>query len=385
MMAGMTNFFGILLQMCLFLLHVNLPASSALRIDESGYIVYCPCMGRFGNQAEQFLGSLSFAKSINRTFVIPPWVEYKPYVEGSLRVSYDTYFQVEPLKQFHRVITMEQFMEKLAPKIWPPSQRISFCYMSRASEGSNCNAKEGNPFGPFWDHFNVDFVGSEFHNPLSFDITSGETKLWKQRYPASKYPVLAFVGAPGPFPATESSLGVQRFIRWSDKIEAKAEKFIKSKIPERPFIGIHLRNGVDWRSACSHVKETPQMFASAQCTGYHNENGLLTEEVCYPSDSTVVKQVKNEVKRLNAKTVFVATDDRDLIKEMSKVMKKVKFVRAYPSDPHLDLAILSKADHYIGNCVSTFSAFAKRYRDTLGKTSSFWAFKYHSDKKNTEL
>lgn len=41
-----------------------------------------------------------------------------------VQVPFDKYFKVHSLAEFHKVMTMELFMEHLAPTVWPPGERI---------------------------------------------------------------------------------------------------------------------------------------------------------------------------------------------------------------------------------------------------------------------
>lgn len=128
--------------------------------------------------------------------MLPPWVEYRYGELKSIQVPFDTYFNIEPLNQYVPVITMSDFMKDIAPVIWPPQERISFCYTQRIGEIDNsCNAKSGNPFGPFWDTFDIDFVKSEFYGPLNYDAHNIKMmEYWTQKYPSEQWPVLAFTG-----------------------------------------------------------------------------------------------------------------------------------------------------------------------------------------------
>lgn len=79
-------------------------------------------------------------------------------------------------------------MGQLAPNIWPPEKRIAFCFSTRGTS-HGCNAKEGNPFGPFWDTFDVDFVGSEFYGPLHYDVYHHDmADKWNKQYTPEEWP-----------------------------------------------------------------------------------------------------------------------------------------------------------------------------------------------------
>lgn len=52
-------------------------------------------LGRLGNQADHFLGALGFAKGLNRTLVLPPWVEYRYGEPRSVRVFRNIHPSIE--------------------------------------------------------------------------------------------------------------------------------------------------------------------------------------------------------------------------------------------------------------------------------------------------
>jgi len=352
---------------------------TAIKQDPKGYVVYCPCMGRFGNQMDHFLGSLGFAKNLDRTLVIPPWIEYLPGRSTTKHVPYKKYFKLEPLSSYHRVIDMETFMKELAPKVWPEKERSILCYVARnGPEKNSCNAKDGSPFGPFWDNFKIDFVKSEFYGPNMFFNTesSQEKSKWLKKFPSDKYPVLAFTGAPAQFPVIKNFIPNQKYVEFSDEISKLAQDFI-DKYLERPYIGVHLRNDIDFKNACEHVEDGgSNFFSSAQCLGYNQQHGKITKELCFPSKKTILNQVEKAVKRTKAKSLFVAADKDHMINDFKKQLKqyKVNVVKYKSNHPQVDLAILSSSDLYIANCVSSFSAFTVRHRSVRNLPTEFWAF-----------
>lgn len=131
----------------------------------------------------------------------------------------------------------------------------AFCYAPRFNS-NGCNAKEGNPFGPYWDKFGVNFDQDIFYGPLGHDPDfRDDAENWHKKYPANEYPVLAFTGAPGAFPVLEKHVPLQKYLKWSDNINKKADSFINSfrENKNETLLGIHLRNGVDFVRIIFHI------------------------------------------------------------------------------------------------------------------------------------
>ena len=363
-------------------------AQSADCLDSNsvGYVMYCPCMGRFGNQAEHFLGALAFTKGLNRTLVVPPWVEYPPGRLKSHQEPYSSYFKLSALEAYLPVISMEKFMSSHSETIWPSGHRDVLCYQARG-DSPGCNAKEGNPFGPFWDTFNIDFDGSQFFGPLSFDTKQANVaNQWNTRFPKNKYPVLPFTGAPAAFPVLSENGKLTKYMEWSEAFDNTANSYINNEMAGEEFLGVHIRSGVDWERACNSLISggsiERNMFGSQQCLGPRMENGrYLTHELCYPPSLTYEKQLKKTLEKTGVNHLFIATDKPAMLENLKNKLKKsnpdVKVLWRVDAKPHVDLAILTKAKHFIGNCVSTFSAFVTRYRLTRGThlPNTFWAFK----------
>ncbi len=334
-----------------------------------GYLLYCPCMGRLGNQVAQLVGTLEVARASGRTLVLPPFIDYRR--SGTYFRPFGEIFDVETVRQLVPAVTMEEFLSDpdLETK-WPAAERRLYC--PRRDDSGKCKMPAGNPHKTFWDHFGIEFTGS-------LATASSSAKLVAD-LAAAEHPVIALGGPPGRFPVAPENRHLQRHLVWNDEIRQRGEDFIAEHLP-RPFLAVHLRNGDDWKSACRVGEggpEQPQYMSSPQCGLVRPQAGAsaanVPERVCYPDPAEAVRAIQAAQKRFGPfRAVFIGTDRHDYREQIeAAVGPDVKVVRG--DTPTLDLTVFGQADLLIANCVSSFSALAVRERQVHGRPSVFFGF-----------
>ncbi|XP_038060600.1 GDP-fucose protein O-fucosyltransferase 1-like isoform X2 [Patiria miniata] len=349
-----------------------------------GYMMYCPCSGRYGNQLEQFIGSLLFASKLGRVLVIPPFIMYPNALEAVPKNAYvqvDEYFDLDEIKKFYPdVITMEDFMTELAPLYWNEGNRVAYCSNGLADNNGGKCTRDGNPFRTFWQDQGIEFDDSEVWTNLYFNVEhAGVAEHWKEVYPASEHPVMALVTAPVINPISTAVEGLQHYLTFKDHIRQPAEEFIEKNL-EKPFWGLHLRNGADWSRTCELLGtgDFPYLLSSRQCTG--KEGDSVTREMCLQSEEQVIADIRYQLQlaeednRELPKSIFVATDHVAMEEDLQAAFPDIKIVTWGPDLDQMDLYVLGQADDVILNCVSAFSAFVKRDRDVNGKLVAFFGY-----------
>ncbi|XP_001199864.2 GDP-fucose protein O-fucosyltransferase 1 isoform X2 [Strongylocentrotus purpuratus] len=341
-----------------------------LEWDPKGYVLYCPCSGRFSNQAELLLGSLFFAKTLDRVLVLPPFIDYQHAVgqrKDNLYVPVTEYFDLNALREYYAdIVTFEDFMYELAPTHWPLDERVAYC-SSKAAEGNNdvCPRK-GNPFSTFWEAQNVEFTRSEiWSGDLHYNVEYEPWRvMWTETFPPSEHPVLAFMNAPTSTPLPLEKNYLHKYFKWSADIENEGNTYITDNI-ERPYVGLHLRNGADWARTCDLADGTmPRLLSSHQCLGVHpTSTTTVHRQLCMQSEELVSEEVRALLEEKETRTIFIATDHVSMQDDLQRDFPDLNVVTMDPERPQLDMYVLGEADHFIGNCISAFTAFVRRHRD----------------------
>lgn len=363
--------------------------SPAVSRDPNGYLLYCPCIGEFGQQTGDLLNALAFSKGINRTLVVPPWLIYK-FDANSVHVPYDRWFSLVELKKYHKVILFKYFMEKMADSIWPQDNRTGYC---RVFTDGNCEMVYGNPFGTFWRMHNIVFTEFKLHDNKKWDtaFNPAAASHWLSRYPPS-VPVLALRRPPGRETTSAKSVEeLQRYVEFSPEInKATADLLKKRKVDVNNTLAVQLFSGQVMKEICKYNDsfQFGDFFSSAQCTGVglplYNQT-KFTDEMCNPSENVIVRMISKYLNETKATTLFVSTDDEsdrnvtNIIRAIRTsfgnkitVWTRINYILRNHTNLVIDLAIMSKAKFFIGNCVNSYSSFVRRRRQISGMPFAFF-------------
>ena len=126
--------------------------------------MFCPNMGRYGNQLDQYVSMIHLSTSIDRQFILGPLIFY----EGlSIElIPFASVFNISELRQQYAVVEMSQVDTSKLTTISCPRLAMEHGGVSCLNCGNSqvgCRL-EGNPNEPYWSRLGFNFESS-------FDVT----------------------------------------------------------------------------------------------------------------------------------------------------------------------------------------------------------------------
>ena len=170
-------------------------------------------MGRYGNQIDQLLGSLHFAKRTGRIFVAPPLVNWGAHKrKGNYFLEFQDVFNISALNKYHPSIPMQEFMELREQQQAGKMPIHCIDRAKKAFDTADCRLTPGQARGDFWTHYNVP-TSKAAQQVLSLTYQSQDSEISRVAN-AQRVPVLAFAGASqiAKFPMLSHLRNLHRFV-----------------------------------------------------------------------------------------------------------------------------------------------------------------------------
>ena len=361
-------------------------ASSTLNTEER-FFTFCPCMGRMGNQLEHYLQAFDLSLQTNRTLILPPFIDWnaKPAVRF---VSFDEIFDLQYLRSngLPNAVTFENFMNEYGDS-W--DNRKAFC-KSPSTKRCEERGKLGTP-GNYWKR-----LGIEFDGEVRKVLTASNAK------EMIDHDVIVLTQSGFSFPAPRSTLRHAGMLKWSDSILAKATSLIRRKVPSlEPFVSVHIRAGSDFRRSCrregtkkafetANFERIKKFFEARTC--FERKHISVSYRMCEPTKEDYINGVQSALEQSHSCIVYVASDLKSSSELLSSDELKPPSSRtdcdsvtvfsqqSGNDDPYVDLAVMAQGSHFIGNCVSSFTAIVVRERMYSRRAEklpvSYWGDEY---------
>lgn len=121
------------------------------------------------------------------------------------------------------------------------------------------------------------------------------------------------------------------------------------------------------------------LMASSQCVGESSQTAV-SMEMCMPSLEEIISKVDAAITRYSVDKLFIATDqsthEESIRAHFRQRGQDISIAFIDPEIPQIDLILLGEARVFIGNCVSSFSSFVRRHRDSRPQWESMptWYF-----------